>query len=370
MRPRLPSADRLAPYLKSIDASRVYSNFGPLALSLEDRLAEHYGLNQGTVATVANATLGLAIALAVQQPPPGSLCAMPAWTFVASAQAAVLAGLVPYFVDVDPETWALDATTMRDEVKRAPAPIGAVMPVAPFGQPVEVAAWDVFRSRTGLPVVIDAAASFDALVPGATPAVVSLHATKVLGTGEGGFVISRESSLIRAVRMRANFGFDGTRQAMVAATNAKLSEYHAAVGHAALDEWGEVRAEWVAAAQAYRRVLGHSRALRLQQGFGETWVGSTCVLSFAQPVADRIEQMLDDVGIATRRWWGAGAHAHPATASFPRGPLPATELLAQSTLAIPFYHDLGFAEIQRISETIHRAMRRKAFATDEESDSR
>src|SRR5674476_228797 len=92
MRPRLPSADRLAPYLKSIDASRLYSNFGPLAVSLEDRLAEHYGLNQGTVATVANATLGLAIALAVQQPPAGSLCAMPAWTFVAPAHASVIAG--------------------------------------------------------------------------------------------------------------------------------------------------------------------------------------------------------------------------------------------------------------------------------------
>jgi dTDP-4-amino-4,6-dideoxygalactose transaminase len=112
MRPKLPSADRLAPYLKSIDASRLYSNFGPLTLSLEDRLAEHYGLNQGTVATVANATLGLAIALAVQQPPPGTLCAMPAWTFVGSAHAALIAGLVPYFVDVDPETWALDASKL------------------------------------------------------------------------------------------------------------------------------------------------------------------------------------------------------------------------------------------------------------------
>ena len=41
----------------------IYSNFDPLALSLEDRLAERYRLTQGTVATVANATLGLATAL-------------------------------------------------------------------------------------------------------------------------------------------------------------------------------------------------------------------------------------------------------------------------------------------------------------------
>ena len=99
---------------------RVYSNFGPLVLSLEDRLAEHYGLIPGTVATVANATLGLAIALIAQQPPQGSLCAMPAWTFVASVHAALMAGLVPYFIDVEAETGVLDAEKLIDELARAP----------------------------------------------------------------------------------------------------------------------------------------------------------------------------------------------------------------------------------------------------------
>jgi len=352
MRPMLPSADRLAPYLKSIDASRLYSNFGPLAVSLEGRLAERYGLNQGTVATVANATLGLAIALAVQQPPPGTLCAMPAWTFVASAHAAVMAGLVPYFVDVDPETCALDASKLLDAITRAPAPVGAIMPVMPFGLPLDIAAWEMFRSRTGLAVVIDAAAGFDSLVPSAVPSVVSLHATKVLGTGEGGFVISTDAAIRRAVRMRANFGFEGSRQAQAAAFNAKLSEYQAAVGHAALDEWDQTRAEWSNAANAYRRALRGSNHVRLQQGFGETWISSTCLLSFDQPAAARIEQALADGGIETRRWWGNGAHAHPATASFPRTALPVTEALARSTLAVPFYSDIGAAEISGIAEVV------------------
>jgi dTDP-4-amino-4,6-dideoxygalactose transaminase len=356
LRPKLPSADRLAPYFRSIDATRTYSNFGPLTLSLEDRLAEHYGLNQGTVATVANATLGLAIALAAQQPPLGTLCAMPAWTFVASAHAAVMAGLVPYFVDVDPETWALDVNKLRDELARAPAPVGAIMPVLPFGLPLDVAAWETFRSQTGLAVVIDAAAAFDSLVPSALPAVVSLHATKVLGIGEGGFVISTDASIRSAVWTRANFGFENSRQAKVAAFNAKLSEYHAAVGHAALDEWDQTRAEWSSVAKTYRRALKGGSPVRLQRGFGNTWVSSTCLLSFAEPVADHIEQSLGDCGIDTRRWWGAGAHAHPATASFPRTATPVTDQLARSTLAVPFYRDIGTAEISRVTETVLAAV--------------
>jgi len=279
MRPKLPSTERLAPYLKAIDASRIYSNFGPLAQSLEERLSEHYGLNSGTVATVANATLGLALALAIQQPPPGSLCVIPAWTFVASAHAALMAGLVPYFVDVDAETWAVDPNRLSDEITRAPASVGAVMPVMPFGSSLDIAAWEEFRARTGLAPVVDAAAAFDCLVPGRVPAVVSLHATKVLGIGEGGFVVSTDASIRDAVRMRSNFGFSGSREAQTAGFNAKLSEHQAAVGHAALDEWDQARAEWSDAASAYRRALAGSNRVFLQQGFGESWLSSTCVLA-------------------------------------------------------------------------------------------
>lgn len=352
MRPSLPPAERIVPYLKKIDSSRIYSNFGPLAVSLEERLAAHFGLPAGTVVTVANATLGLALALAAQGAPRGSLCAMPAWTFIASAHAAMMAGLVPYFIDVDDETWAIDAGMVADQIAHAPAAVGAVMAVAPFGRRLDVAAWDSLRSRTGLPVVIDAAAGFDSIIPGESSAVVSLHATKALGVGEGGFVMSTDTSLIRSVRTRANFGFARTRQAATPAVNAKLSEYHAAVGHAALDEWAEARADWMAAARAYRQLLTGSNQVRFQDGFGDTWVAATCVARLAFSATARVERSLAEAEIETRRWWGEGAHAHPATAAFPRTALTATDSLARSTLGLPFWRDLGFAEIERITKIV------------------
>jgi dTDP-4-amino-4,6-dideoxygalactose transaminase len=350
MRPKLPIAERVLEYLRRIDAARYYSNFGPLACALEERLAQRYGLPGGSATTVANATLGLALTLAAQGAKRGTLCAMPAWTFIASAHAAVNAGLVPWFVDVDPDTWALDPAALADELRRAPGPVGAVMPVAPFGRPLEIAAWDAFRASTGLPVVIDAAAGFDALAPGATPAVVSLHATKVLAIGEGGFVISSDAALVRRVRMMSNFGIDPDRRAAFAATNAKMSEYHAAVGHAALDEWAEVRAEWTAAAAAYRGAVDGSNRVRFQDGFGETWLASTCVLRAADGAQGKVKAALAAASIETRHWWGRGAHEHPATARFPRAALPVTAALADSTFAVPFYRDLGSGEIRTIVE--------------------
>jgi dTDP-4-amino-4,6-dideoxygalactose transaminase len=354
MRPLLPSAQRVAPYLRRIDESRIYSNFGPLALSLERRIEEHYCLPDETATTVANGTLGLSLALSAQSPRPGTLCVLPAWTFVASAHASMLAGLTPFFVDVDPRTWALDPRSVKDAIARAPATVGAVMPVVPFGQPIDVAAWDDFRTNTGLPVVIDAAAGFDSLVPSDTPSVVSLHATKVLGAGEGSFVIAKDRSLIQTIRSKSNFGFQGTREARVSGANAKLSEYHAAVAHAALDEWQHARAQWIEAADAYRIELPQS-SMRFQEGFGHSWVTSTCVVDVGE-AALHVERVLGDASVETRRWWGNGAHAHTATVGFPRAPLPVTERLAKTTIAIPFFRDMERKQVQKISELFRAAL--------------
>jgi dTDP-4-amino-4,6-dideoxygalactose transaminase len=357
MRPKMPRTEQLLTYLEQIDQNRVYTNFGPLSVALEDRLARHYGLDEGMITAVANATLGLSLALSAVGAKPGALCIMPAWTFVASAHAAVGVGLTPYFMDVSAETWSLEPSTVEAEIAQARIAVGAVMPVAPFGRPIDIAAWDAFRLRTGIPVVVDAAAGFDSLIPGIAPAVVSLHATKVLGTGEGGLVISTDQSVVERVRGASNFGFCGTREASVPATNAKMSEYHAALGHAALDEWTECRAQWMRAAGRYRALFQQSPQVRLQDGFGREWVSSTCVLHSDSSSIIRIGAALASAGIETRHWWGKGAHTHPATSHFPRNPLRATENLAASTIALPLHRDLARSEIERVAEIVIAASR-------------
>jgi hypothetical protein len=139
-----------------------------------------------------------------------------------------------------------------------PGRVGAVMPVAPFGHPVDVAAWDRFDEQTRLPVVIDAAAGFDAPPPGRIPTVVSLHPTKILGAGEGGFIVAPDKALVVEIERRSNFGFIGGREARVAATSAKLNEYNAIVALASLDVWPETRAKFINIAQTYylRRIPG------------------------------------------------------------------------------------------------------------------
>ena len=358
-RPLLPRAEALLPYLRRIDHCRVYSNFGPLVRELETRLTAHFRAPPGCVGMVANATLGLTLALQAQRPRKGSLCLLPAWSFAASAHAVVNAGLRPHFLDVAPGSFLLTPEhALAVLATMPPGQVGAVMPVAAFGCPVDMAAWDRFHEQTRIPVVVDCAAGFDGLRPGRAPAVVSLHATKILPAGEGGFVIARDKALILAIERRSNFGFMGGREARVAATNAKMSEYAAAVALASLDSWAEMRARFMAVAQAYARHLRRIPGVELQPGFGADWASATTVVAFAphHPPTDAIVDALGNAGIATRRWWSRGLHEEAAFAEYGREQLPVSTRLAATTLGLPCYADISAPAIERVCAVLADAL--------------
>ncbi|MER8514366.1 DegT/DnrJ/EryC1/StrS family aminotransferase [Mesorhizobium sp. M1060] len=345
-RPRLPTGDSILPYLHEIDATRWYSNNGPLNRRFQEALKTRTAA--GHVVCGANATLGLALALMAQKPAKGSLCMMPSWTFAASAHAAVLAGLVPWLVDVDLDSQQLLPESAAELLRQAPGGVGAVMPVMPFGRPIGVANWDRFKSDTGLAVVIDAAAAFDTLTPSRVPAVVSLHATKALGIGEGCFIASDDGSLIEEIAEGANFGFSNSREAVRPALNGKLSEYGAAVGLAALELWPHTRAAYKRVATSYSRSLGSISGLSLPEGFGEKWISSTVTIGLPPGSMDRALTALAKGGVGVRRWWGGGLHRHAAFEHFPRLPLQTTDILVATQLGLPCWTDLADETISRI----------------------
>lgn len=353
-RPLLPRADEILPYLERIDGQRWYSNFGPLIMEFEARLAARF-TGGAQVTTVSNATQGLTLALKAMDLEPG-LIAIPSWTFVATAHAVLQAGLTPWMLDVDAESAMLEPAAVRARLASAPGPVRAVIPVAPHGQMVDLAAWRAFRAETGLPVLVDAAAAFDMAVDAALPIVVSLHATKAMGIGEGGFLATADAELAARFRELTTFGFRGSREARLPATNAKLSEYAGAVGLAGLDAWPATRRRFCQAAQRLRLALALTPEVAFQPGWGFSWVSSVCVVGLPPGTADAVEDHLSDEGVDTRRWWGDGCHRNPAFADLPRTDLANTEALARSTLGLPFMVDMTEDETLRVAGALQRAL--------------
>lgn len=359
-KPRLPKLAALAPYIERIDEARWYSNFGPLCMAFEARLAERFGLPATGLCTVANATVGLSLALGAAGARRGALCLVPSWTFSASVHAVIDAGLIPFFIDVD-EGGLMTPAIALEALAAAPGEVGAVMPVAVSGQPTNPEVWDQFAEETGLPVVFDAAPAFDSAKTGRLLSVVSLHATKVLGVGEGGFAMSLDPELVADFRQRSNFGFRGSREAKMAGGNGKLSEYAAAIGLAGLDEWPARRAAFQAVANRYRDNLEGLSGARLLEGWGSDWISTTCVVVLDEPEwLMTVLESLHGASVETRAWWGRGMHSHAGFAGYPRRPLPVTVRLAETVLGLPFYIDMPPAYVDTVCTALREGVARCA----------
>ena len=108
LKPSLPTAVELRPWLESIDHEGRYTNFGSLCKRLEAKLAETLAGPVGIeISAVSSGTLGLELALAALQLPARARVLLPSLSFAASATAVLRAGLEPVFGDVDLDTWCL-----------------------------------------------------------------------------------------------------------------------------------------------------------------------------------------------------------------------------------------------------------------------
>lgn len=366
--PDMPSADELLPWLRRIDAARWYSNFGPLNSELENVLKSQFSAANGLpvhLTTVNNATAGLELALIALDLKPASRVLVPALTFVATATAVVRAGHVPVIADIDAHSWLLTPSLARDASARMR--LDAVMPVATFGCPHEMPAWDAFTGDTGLPVVIDAAAAYgNQWDCGRATLVFSLHATKSLAAGEGGIVVSRDARMIARVRQLSNFGINLDPRAItpvgqveLSGTNAKMSEYHAAIGLANLTHWPDHSARRIALYERYQTALGAIAALRPSWQRTPGPITRT-LLCFRVPdpgMREAIEVACAQAHIDTRRWYLPALNRHDGFTELPVcGPLPVTDALSSELVGLPFHTALPDEDLRRIVEAVKRAV--------------
>lgn len=367
--PDMPSSQELLPWLERMDAARQYSNFGPLVRELEAAFAQQFGMDRELLTTVANATQGLELVLQALDLAPGSCVLLPAFTFVATATAVIRAGHQPVLADVDAQTWMLTPEIARTAC--GSMRIDAVLPVATFGMPHDMRAWQQFEWDTGLPVVIDAAAAYGSQwLQGAEGTLVfSLHTTKSLPAGEGGLVVSTRSGLAARVRQLSNFGInlDPAANMPVGAlanlgSNAKMSEYHAAIGLISLEKW-ELRAQQRRALQTnfmYELDQASSHTLGWQaQGPGGPLMAPTLLCARLPDAEARaaLEQVCLRANITTRRWYQPLLqHMEVLQQQCLSLETPNAVELAQTLLGLPFFPSMTQEQRQRICGVVTQAL--------------
>jgi len=341
MQPKLPSYKNVKKYLKQIDKNRTYSNNGPLIQKLEQRYSEFLGVSPSQVVLCSSATLGLEGAsylTAVEE------INVPSFTFPASALAVARAGKKLIFQDIDELDWQINVSKVKNKSN------SGLMVVLPFGSKGHLDKYLEFEN-----VIIDAAASLGnfELNLGRLQKnwiiVFSLHATKVLGIGEGGLVVFGDSNKANRFRAWVNFGFAGTRDSTLIGTNAKMSEMQAAYGHATLDEWSFEKAEWLKARENIKKL----RSDLFKNNFmNEINISPYWIVEFnTSEMLIKFEKYLRSEKIETRSWWST-VHKMPAFIKSNHNNYFAAESVAKKTLGLPFFRDIKSSHLDRIQNAI------------------
>ncbi len=351
--PDMPTADQVLPYLRKIDRNQWYSNFGELERTLCARLSEHCG--GAHIATASSATTALELALIALDFKPGSKVLCPSFTFPATATAIVRAGHVPVFADVDPRTWALTPEIAAEHFRQRH--FDAVVPVCSMGAAQDAHDWHYFSITHAMHVVIDAAAAFGNTLPhGIVPCVYSLHATKALGAGEGGFVATFNEDYAQRIRELSNFGLRkaGGVSYEAMGTNAKLSEYHAAAALASLDRWeGSMLLR-----QCVFDWYCEMGLPGIQQARPHDDVKTTVQVALQGVPAQLVASKLFAAGIDTRHWYCPPLHQHPAFERHANGiALPNTCDLAWRSIGLPFHTQLSKKDVQYICMKLREALK-------------
>ena len=345
--PMVPRYRSLKKYLKRIDEVRTYSNFGPLNSELIHRLSVFLNVPERNIQTAANATLALEGAIRTSDTSK-TMWELPSWTFVATAHSARNAGISFSFVDVSADSWRAE---FSDEARN-------VIDVLPFGDNLDLERISPQVETT----VVDGAASIAALRNCGLPStrkfgvVVSLHATKSLPAGEGAFFFTNSESWSNKFRQWTNFGFDNDRSAHFQSTNAKLSEYAAAVTLASLDEFHETNNK-LASMQKTALSISQELGVQVHPAMHKGYVNPYWITKFeTEKLKRKVVENCNSSRIGSRDWWGLGTHTHAAFSHIKHEGLANTELMARNTLGLPFHGYLNKTEFIRIYDAMRHSL--------------
>ena len=369
LRPSVPALSEHLAELEAIEDSNRYSNFGPVNTSFEREMIDSIFDGDGDCVTTCNATLGLMLAIrdAIGDGASAKRYAlMPSFTFAAAAQAVLWCGLTPLYCDIHPGTW-LPCHESEDKLLQAYAgQIAVILPNATFGNNLYLQRYEEISSSTGIPVVVDAAASLgslnhlgEAFGKGSSfPVIFSMHATKTFSSGEGGLIYCKNSRTVERLRTMASFGFGQLRVATMPGLNAKMSEVAALTALLQLKAFPKLIVEREGIAQLYTAALEGGVERQVTCGLRQARTFQSILLPrelapFRREIMGRMLHM----GVTT----GSYFSPHLAQQPFLRDrsvcpPLPVSDDISSRVLSLPMLNGMASSDVATVTEILFRTL--------------
>jgi perosamine synthetase len=322
--------------------SEVVSFEKEFSALVEDR--ECVAVNSGTSALhLALISLGIG---------PGNEVLVPSFTFAASANAIVLAGAQPIFIDIDSETFNLNPELIERAITRNTK---AIVVVHLYGLPAHMEAILAVAKKRNLLVIEDAAQAHMSSINGkpvgsfGDAAAFSFYPTKNMTSGEGGMIVFKDEQCARIARLLRNQGMEIRYSNEIVGFNLRMTDIHASIGRVQLKKlpaWTSRRQE--NASILSDQLVGVKTPLT-PSGYSHVFHQYTIKVNSNR---NHFEEVLKHKNIGCGVYYPLGVHQLP---SFKHkiNNLPITESIVQKVLSLPVHPSLSRNNLKRIIKVVN-----------------
>lgn len=331
---------------------------GPAVTQFERNYADFAGVKHAVAVNTGTAALHSAmVAAGVKQ---DDEVILPSFTFVATAEAVVMAGGKPVFTDINPDTYNISPAEIEKNVTEKTR---AIVPVDLFGLSAEVESIRKIADEHGLAVVEDAAQAHGATYEGkaagvfADTACWSFYASKNMTTGEGGVVTTDSDELAETLRLLRTHGEKAKYASLMLGYNYRMSEMQAAIGIVQLEKLPSFVAKRRKNAKRLTKLLAASDRLKLPAESEErqhSWYLYTVRLQNAtESERNKIVEKLKEKGIGAAAYYAHPVHLMPYyRETFGERKLPETKKAAQQVFSLPIHPGVTEAQVDYIGEML------------------
>ena len=328
---------------------------GPEVTALENEVATYSHAAHGI--GCASGTDALLLALKALGVGPGDEVVTTAYSFFASASTIALAGAVPVFCDIEPDTYNLDPAKLQAKLT---AKTKAVVPVHLFGQCADMLKIRAICDPRGIPVLEDAAQAIGSEWQGkragemGAAACFSFFPSKNLGgIGDGGMIVTNDAALADKTKLLREHGARPKYHHLILGQNSRLDAIQAAVLRVKLRHLEAWHAGRQKNAALYRELLAATNVgLPVARPEARHIYNQFVIRT---PKRDALKQHLTDAGIGNEVYYPRTLHEQECFASLGHklGDFPVSEAAARETIALPIYPELTGEQIAYVSARIH-----------------
>ena len=331
---------------------------GPMVVEFEKNFAKFAGVEHAVAVNTGTAALHSAIAaVGVKQ---GDEVILPSFTFVATAEAVVLAGAKPVFADIEAETYNLSPSAAEKSITKKTK---AILPVDLYGFSADIHRICEVADKHGLALVEDAAQAHGATYAGkpagsfADAACWSLYASKNMTTGEGGVITTENDQMAETLRMIRTHGEKAKYTSLILGNNYRMSEIHAAIGNVQLEKLPSFLSKRRLNAQQLTKILEKNSRLILpceSKDRQHSWYLYTASLKEGtEAERNKIVEELKKKEIGAEVYYVNPVHQMPFyRENFGSAKLPETDKASKQVFSLPIHPGVTAEQVDYIGKTL------------------